>query len=384
MTERNGNSSGEDGPEFTVEGPEMTRRSMLAGTAGLGFITSYDPTNAPNNVQAAQGKDGPSRSNEPISIGSRLQLFVDDYIISEMDSVEQRLHSPDPQDVAITFDEPWEGGGSSYITVFWDGEISRYRMYYRGAGIPPYGSFNERTCYAESEDGVNWEKPSLDLVEFNGSRDNNIILDKDPDSHNFQPFKDPNPDADPEAKYKAVGGTGELYALRSPDGIHWERVSDDRILAGKGAFDSQNVAFWDPVNEEYRAYFRYFDSGRRAIKTAVSDDFQNWTEVTELEYPDAPAEQLYINGINPYYRAPHIFLGFPGRYIERDWESNSMRKLPDWEFRQQRAETFSLRQGAALSDTLFMSSRDRETFRRWDRTFHRPGRPYVGRWRRVR
>ena len=31
------------------------------------------------------------------------------------------------------------------------------------------------TCYAESQDGIVWEKPSLGRYEFEGSTDNNIL-----------------------------------------------------------------------------------------------------------------------------------------------------------------------------------------------------------------
>jgi hypothetical protein len=128
-------------PEFDIDQPEMSRRSVLAGTAGLGLISRYMPEKAPNNVNPPQGK--------PVDIGSRLELFVDDYLIDEMDGVSQHLHSPDPQDVSIVFDEPWEGDGSAYATVFWDDEIERYRMYYRGTTIGE----TQYTCYAESEEG---------------------------------------------------------------------------------------------------------------------------------------------------------------------------------------------------------------------------------------
>ena len=31
--------------------------------------------------------------------------------------------------------------------------------------------------YAESKDGVNWRKPKLGIVEYNGSRENNLVWD---------------------------------------------------------------------------------------------------------------------------------------------------------------------------------------------------------------
>ena len=53
-----------------------------------------------------------------------------------------------------------------------DGEL---RMWYLGEGGegPLHGGL--RVCYATSRDGVEWEKPDLGLVEFNGSTHNNIV-----------------------------------------------------------------------------------------------------------------------------------------------------------------------------------------------------------------
>ena len=68
---------------------------------------------------------------EPIDIGSRRELFVDRALISAMEGkAELRLHSPTQREVALTFDEPWEGNASGYPTVIQDGDL--YRMYYRG------------------------------------------------------------------------------------------------------------------------------------------------------------------------------------------------------------------------------------------------------------
>ena len=96
----------------------------------------------------------------------------------------------------------------------------------------------------------------------------------------------------------------------------------------KGAFDSQNLAFWDSARGEYRAYVRFFDGGCRGILTATSPDFLHWTEPVPLEYPGAPREQLYTNQVKPHHRAPHLLLGFP-RYVERGW-SPSMEALRSW------------------------------------------------------
>ena len=70
-------------------------------------------------------------SAEPLKIGSHLELFVDDYLIEFMEGLELKLHSPRPAERVLTFDKPWEGVTSDYISVLKDDD--RYRMYYRGS-----------------------------------------------------------------------------------------------------------------------------------------------------------------------------------------------------------------------------------------------------------
>src|SRR5262249_19750861 len=83
----------------------------------------------------------------------------------------------------------------------------------------------------------------------------------------------------------------------------------------RGAFDSQNLAFWDPTAHRYREYHRGFRDGVRDIMTGTSADFLEWTEPVFLEYSGAPREHLYTNAVQPYMRAPHILIGFPTRFL---------------------------------------------------------------------
>ena len=163
----------------------------------------------------------------------------------------------------------------------------------------------------------------------------------------------------------------------SPDGIHWSLIRDEPIITD-GAFDSQNLAFYDSVRGEYRAYIRDFRDGRRCIKTCTSPDVVDWTTPQWLDYPNAPAEQLYTNQVMPYPRAPHVFIGFPTRYVERPW-SDAIEGLPEPEHRRFRAAA-SERYGAALTDGLLMTSRDGHTFNRWGEAFLRPGPQLEGSW----
>ncbi len=94
----------------------------------------------------------------------------------------------------------------AYYTLFADGD--RFRMVYRGAHFDAKtkkSAHPEFACYAESQDGIQWVKPKLGIVEFQGSKDNNIILAGE-GTHNFTPFLDTNPACLPDAKYKALAG----------------------------------------------------------------------------------------------------------------------------------------------------------------------------------
>ena len=265
----------------------------------------------------------------PIDVGSRLELFVDDYLIAKLDGVEQRLQTPRSAGKVLSFDKPWEGVTSDYHVVFKDEGI--YRMYYRGSSHKGYAIASmlkpgevvvpehpEVAAYAESRDGISWVKPSLGLHEFNGSRDNNIVL-TGPGAHNLAPFRDGNPAAPASERYKAVGSGSEdgrpvLYGFVSADGTRWRKLRDAPIITD-GKFDSLNVAFWDTERRLYVAVYRDFASGVRTIKFATSRDFADWTPGTWGDFGDAPQEDLYTNGTTPYFRAPHIYLGFPRRFL---------------------------------------------------------------------
>lgn len=300
---------------------------------------------------ACSAREKPDK--ELCNIGSRRELFIDDYLIDRMTALELKLQKPVMRDVALVHDEPWEGNVCCYHTVFQDGDI--YRMYYRGAHYDEQQkkqTHPQVVCYAQSSDGINWEKPALNIVDFEGSKNNNIIW-TGIGTHNFAPFKDLNPAAKDDEKYKAIGsGSGGLYTFKSADAIHWAQMSDKPVIT-EGAFDSQNLAYWDVSRKQYVDFHRGFRDGVRDIMTCTSADFANWTDPVWLEYPNVPPEHLYTNQIISYFRAPNIFLGFPKRYIPS--RNPAGHPYP------------------GVSDGVFMTSRDGRTFKRWTEAIIRPG-----------
>ena len=65
---------------------------------------------------------------------------------------------------------------------------------------------------------------------------------------------------------------------------------------------------------------------------------------------------MYTNGIQPYYRAPHIRFGFPTRYTARQM-TVELRSLEPINLRAELTAAYA-RVGSDLTDSLFMSSRD--------------------------
>ena len=356
---------------------------------------------------------------QTIDIGSRRELFVDDFLIDSMDgAVRLQLHRPIRREIVFKTDAPWEGNASVFSSVFQDGDI--YRMYYPGGNYAPDGKVTGwPSCYAESDDGINWRRPELKLHPWK-SKPSNILH---AGGAHEAVFMDTNPDCPPDQKYKMVEMRGNpnkddqpaLYWLGSPDGINFSRISDEPFIS-TGLLDSQNIAFWDPAAGLYREYHREGmkitpDSHRaemfkgqpvgwgmdvaRAVRTSTSKDLFSFPEpsmsndprnfpkssrVCQGEFiewcPGAPIADLYMSNIQPYYRAPHILMGFPARYVNRGW-SELMYDLPGLEDRLARTKTSKKgelgRYGSAITEAMFMTSRDGRTFKRWPEAFLRPG-----------
>ena len=282
--------------------------AVLFQPAFTGFINpALDPQSPVGSLHAAD----PAPDNVPetgiTEIGSRRELFVDDVMIQSLDAAELRLHHPVRRNVILELDQPWENLWRAdselrkplgiadademdptvfgYSAVLQVGDL--YRLYYtwdRDALTPLTASAesydgprigNKRfrkmtslTGYAESRDGITWTKPNLGVVEFAGSRDNNLIW-TDGYLWDFTPFLDRNPRCKPEERYKTIAG-GPPIALGSPDGLRWKPLQDEPVLTD-GFFDSQNVAFWDHERQKYVAYYRDIIDGVRTIKYATSE-----------------------------------------------------------------------------------------------------------------
>jgi hypothetical protein len=298
----------------------------------------------------------------PIDIANRRELFVDDFLIAELRGASLILQTPTP--AALGRDAFADAG---YATVVKDGPL--YHAWYR-AYQPDYvltaesgfdGNPGEYTAYMHSADGVDWTKPNLGLYTLAGSSANNAVLAYQPPfSHNFTPMLDARPGIPTAERFKALAGVhrGGLHAFASPDGIHWRMLQAGAVLKSERfAFDSQNVSFWSEAEGCYVCYYRSwlfaeegdFSRAFRSISRRTSPDYLNWSEEIAL-HPNEDGEHLYTNQTSPYFRASHIYVSLPTRFMPERGES---------------------------TDILLMTSRPSQRGPRFDRTFRgafiRPG-----------
>ncbi len=271
-----------------------------------------------------------------ISLGSQRELFVDRFLVGELKNTALKLHTPQ---LAAPVSPPRPHG--HYATVL--RAEDKFQFYYRGDkdskvtwkthGIEAYHD-GEVTLYAESRDGISWTRPKLGLFQHPSFPDGNIVLmDEFLVNHNFTPFIDTKPGVPADQKYKALGGIafqphqsavrdkrgpGGLKAFVSPDGIHWKKLRDEPVIPEEWGkyFDSQNYSFWSESEQCYVCYFRRFIGGVRGIARTTSQDFITWTPLVEMK-ANLPGEHLYTPCTQPYFRAPHLYIALPTRFMDK-------------------------------------------------------------------
>ena len=250
---------------------------------------------------------------EPLEIGSTRQLFIDDHLIDHTHGVVRTLNQPakyEGNPVMIPL-YPWEGRVALYGTVWYDCDAGGFRMWYQGyggQGIPPMGVGNSNSPwkgfdastllytigYATSQDGIFWDRPNLGLVEYKGSRDNNLVMSDASFANVIKDGRDP----DPERLYKALFfeardpngtpnmGDGVSIAF-SPDGLRWTKYVGNPVITRSS--DTHVLLGWDDRHHCYVGYCRpsvHEGNKTRRIGRSVSDDFVNWSDPEDVLAPD--------------------------------------------------------------------------------------------------
>ncbi len=266
-----------------------------------------------------------SDNNQTIQIGSEEQLFLDEYIIEHVENITRCINPAEkhPAGPVLKPDKMWEGiRALLFGRVIYDDEENIYKMWYYCDG--------GHLAYATSEDGINWDKPELDVVIREGQK-TNLVIERGNMGYfyeNFGVIKDKN-DPDPGRRYKAsfvsiqrdyrgenvspFHGTQRrgLGVAISPDGIHFTLEND---FASHQIYDISHV-FWDHLINKYvlygrtkltpdRLHNRWKKWGwGRAVTRIESSDFRTWSQgelVMAADGDDPEGTEIYSMSVFPY------------------------------------------------------------------------------------
>ena len=215
------------------------------------------------------------------SLGEVVLFALDDHSLPFQTGVELRLSGyKSPSGSTRIVLEPGEKGAPDCRHVAYYGSVHRVGeelwMWYLGQGEQE--DWLQRVCFAKSKDGYQWEKPSLGLLAYRGSRDNNLV-DLGQGSYHVQAcvvFHDPD-DTDSQRRFKMAFMSpryeNHIAAAFSPDGIRWREAENP-------------VGEYLEMGGGVRFHGIYYLTGQgchhpppaRQLITYVSHDFERWTE----------------------------------------------------------------------------------------------------------
>lgn len=264
--------------------------------------------------------------------GTGKHVFLDSAFIAECQGVEIRTNPPELRGPVLKGEKPWEAGWMHSGSILQVGDV--LKMWYGAHPPSKDGKLGAYIfCYAESSDGMHWERPNLGLVEFEGSKGNNILplwgdaVCLDPKAKASQRYKMLVVHSDPSEHC--------VYVACSPDGIHW-KMHEPAVFPLYP--DTQNQLMYDPRIDKYVAYVRSWAKLRKVARVEMDDPLKPWPyddtvepyKVWGDEYPwtvsyqapvamgydelDPPNTDMYSPAVSLYPWAQDAYLAFPSMY----------------------------------------------------------------------
>jgi len=217
-------------------------------------------------------------------------MFWNDWMFESVRGLKRVINKPIKSGCNPIFDEPID-----WINIIYDREDRVFKMWYATLKAPLPNGKGFALAYATSSDGFVWEKPSLGIVEYKGSRENNLtdMVGREVEGL-YLDKNDPNP----ERKYKLVyltqkdGIEGKTGLAVSKDGFHWRKTEYPMILPFPS--DAFNVIVYDSQIQKYIVFSRpgYVD---RRVAISLSRDLRNWGgPYTVLEPEEIQAHFYYL------------------------------------------------------------------------------------------
>ncbi len=235
-------------------------------------------------------------------------LVLDSRVIADVEGAKLTLGevTKHPENPFFTEDKPWEPRYDNvYPDVIYDEDEKIYKCWYnpfvvdaRVTSTPPERrhpdliKYNDvkptdreiGLCYAVSTDGIHWEKPNLDLAEYEGGKENNIVTRRRGVAGVYKDDRDPDSARRYKMFFSASRGT---FVAFSPDGLHW----GEHIPVPGHEGGNRPSAFWSPHLGKYVVITRRnSELGRRQVTQTESSDFVNWRR--ERSIMEGPTAQL--------------------------------------------------------------------------------------------
>jgi hypothetical protein len=258
-------------------------------------------------------------------------LLLDSRIIEKAENAKLSVGTVEKHKANPLFieDKPWEKRFDNlYGNVIYDKEDRLYKCWYdvfivdhsaKGMTLeqrnkryrPPRGR-EMAICYATSKDGLTWEKPELGLVDYEGSKANNIVW-RGP--HGAGVHKDGR-EADPAHRYKMI--MQGVKTSVSADGVKWSKAQNINLPGIAG--DTHNNSLWAPTLGKYVGITRTWGKNGREVMRIESDDFKTWKKDKVVLTGTDKKKQTYAM---PVFYYGGLYLGLVAvhhqRPVDRVW-----------------------------------------------------------------
>ncbi|HNC24536.1 MAG TPA: hypothetical protein PLU52_10035 [Opitutaceae bacterium] len=245
----------------------------LAAVAGPGAVRAAEP--APDAWTALS-----------LQLGER-QLFLDDFVLGDLDGVTRVIHSPRKYEhnPVIAPDRPTDGTTiQSRDAPSWDEQEQVWKIWYIRFGDDGNGAGG--AGFARSKDGLHWEKPVLGLVESHGSRQNNlVVVQGDPKAFVQHVMIDPQ--APPARRYKGLIGPNGRQPIVSADGFTFTRLDVPPIPS-----EDESQLNWDPAGRQFVLTVKHPGPFGRSVYLSLSPDFEHWTKPALIYHADSEDQRL--------------------------------------------------------------------------------------------
>lgn len=243
-----------------------------------------------------------------ISAAKGPYFVVDDRVIEDrwlIDRFSVTLKKISPQPL-IRKEFDWEGTGPhAGGSALYDDASHRYRMWYSVFNPDAYKNhlpFSYNVCYAESNDGLKWDRPMLGVFDSLGSSNNNCIKLGTDKTQNIDVCLNPRPDRY-RGKFLAIHNQkGGVFVSSSDDGKTFTRLFDEPIISYHS--DTHNNFVYDEVRDRWLLYCRpraWAGNHRRRVALMVSSDLQHWSHERTILIPTETELQEYY-GIGVFRR----------------------------------------------------------------------------------